>query len=261
MRKGFLIYEEMRKYFPIYEEAVSHIWLCNCSILNFLLYEENYFYQCNYLAGRSQRTDINGNLSGELDLDISVIQGSILGPILFLCYINDFYSATTLFPVLFADDTTCLSKGKKLNELLLNVSSELQKTAIWFRANKIDSNDCNLNFNINEPGHPIDPSLISIIERIHIEGQVKHFNLLGVQFDEYLSFDAHISHLCSKISKLLFCINRSKNFVGAESLKQLYYAMIHSHLSYCLNVYSCANTTSLKKLRIKQKEAIRFISL
>ncbi len=49
MRKGLLIYEEMRKYFPIYEEAVSHIWLCNWSILNFLIYEENlifFFYQC-----------------------------------------------------------------------------------------------------------------------------------------------------------------------------------------------------------------------
>jgi hypothetical protein len=44
MRKGFLIYEEMRKYFPRYEEAVSHIWLCNCSILNFLIYEENLFF-------------------------------------------------------------------------------------------------------------------------------------------------------------------------------------------------------------------------
>jgi hypothetical protein len=41
MRKGFIIYEEMRNYFPINEEAVSHIWLCNCSILNFLIYEEN----------------------------------------------------------------------------------------------------------------------------------------------------------------------------------------------------------------------------
>ncbi len=44
MKKGFLIYEEMRTYFPIYEEAVSHIWLCNCSILNFLIYEENLIF-------------------------------------------------------------------------------------------------------------------------------------------------------------------------------------------------------------------------
>ncbi len=46
MRKGFLIYEEMRKYFPIYEEAVSHIWLCNCFTLNFLIYEENLIFFC-----------------------------------------------------------------------------------------------------------------------------------------------------------------------------------------------------------------------
>jgi hypothetical protein len=234
----------------------------------------------NYLSGRSQRVDINGNLSDELGLDISVIQGSILGPILFLCYINDFYTATSLFSVLFADDTTCLSKGKNLNELIIYVNNELQKIANWFRANKmavntsktkfivfrtrgkvIDPNECRLLFNNNELGKPTDPNLITQIDRIHNEGQEKHFKLLGVLFDEYLSFEAHISHLCTKISKSLFCINRIKNFVNTDSLKQLYYAMIHSHLSYCINVYSCANTTAIQKLRLKQKEAIRVIYL
>jgi hypothetical protein len=62
------------------------------------------------------------------------------------------------------------------------------------------------------------------------------------------------------ISKSLFCINRVKNFVNQNTLKTLYYAMIHSHLTYCINVYSCANSTSLNKLRVKQKEAIRIIT-
>jgi hypothetical protein len=233
----------------------------------------------NYLAGRSQRVDINGILSDELSLDISVIQGSILGPILFLCYINDFYAATSLFSVLFADDTTCLSQSKNLNELILYTNQELQKIAEWFRSNKmavntaktkfivfrthgkvINNNECVLLFNNNEPGQPNDPNLIYPIERIYNEGQEKCFKLLGVLFDEYLSFDPHISHICSKVSKSLFCINRIKNFVGQDSLKKLYYAMIHSHLTYCLNIYSCANTTNLQRLRIKQKEAIRVIS-
>jgi hypothetical protein len=233
-----------------------------------------------YLSGRSQKVDINGNLSEAMQLDISVIQGSILGPILFLCYINDFYSATALFSVLFADDTTCLSKGKKLNELIEFVTSELQKIAVWFRANKmavntsktkfivfrtrgkvINPDECVLFFNNNEPGQPADPALISQIERIHNDGEETSFKLLGVLFDEYLTFDSHITLLCSKISKSLFCINRIKNFVNGDSLKQLYYAMVHSHLSYCLNVYSCANTTALQKLRVKQKEAVRVINL
>jgi hypothetical protein len=234
----------------------------------------------NYLAGRLQRVDINGNLSDELHLDISVIQGSILGPILFLCYINDFYSATSLFSVLFADDTTCLSKGKNLKDLIIYVSEELQKIAVWFRANKMAVNtsktkfivfrtrgkfinpaDCVLTFNNNEPGKPVDPSLIFPIDRIHNDGVEKSFKLLGVLFDEYLSFEAHISHVCTKISKSLFCINRIKNFVNGDSLKKLYYAMIHSHLSYCINVYACANTTALQRLRVKQKESIRVINL
>jgi hypothetical protein len=233
----------------------------------------------NYLSGRTQKVDINGNLSHEQNLDISVIQGSTLGPILFLCYINDFFSATSLFSVLFADDTTCLSKGKKLNELLAYVSTELQKIAVWFRANKLAVNtmktkfivfrtqgkkinpeECILYFNNNEPGKPVNPNLIYPIDRIYNDGPEKSFKLLGVMFDEYLSFDAHISHLCTKISKSLFCINRIKNFVEQNARIKLYYAMVHSHLSYCINVYGCAYSTNLQRLRVKQKEAIRIIS-
>jgi hypothetical protein len=233
----------------------------------------------NYLSGRTQKVDINGNLSDEQNLDISVIQGSTLGPILFLCYINDFFSATSLFSVLFADDTTCLSKGKKLNELLAYVSTELQKIAVWFRANKmavntmktkfivfrtqgkkINPEECILYFNNNEPGKPVNPNLIYPIDRIYNDGPEKSFKLLGVMFDEYLSFDAHISHLCTKISKSLFCINRIKNFVEQNARIKLYYAMVHSHLSYCINVYGCAYSTNLQRLRVKQKEAVRIIS-
>ncbi len=77
MRKGFLIYEEMRKYFPIYEEAVCHIWLCNCSTLNFLIYEENLIWSvcgeveryCLYLTSvwsyrAPADVDVHGSLAG-----------------------------------------------------------------------------------------------------------------------------------------------------------------------------------------------------
>ncbi len=73
-------------------------------------------------------------------------------------------------------------------------------------------------------------------------------------FYEYLSFDDHISNLCAKISKSLFCLNHIKNFVDSHSLKMLYYAMVHSHISYCLNVYGCANTTNLQRLKVHKNE-------
>ncbi len=146
------------------------------------------------------------------------------------------------------------------------VTNELQKIAVWFRANKkavntsktkfivfrthgkrINPEECVLYFNNNEPGQPVDPNLIYPIYRICNEGQEKCFKLLGVMFNEYLSFDAHISHICVKISKSLFCINRIKNFVNKNSLLKLYYAMVHSHLAYCINVYGYANSTNLQR--------------
>jgi hypothetical protein len=65
--------------------------------------------------------------------------------------------------------------------------------------------------------------------------------------------------LCSKISKSLFCLNRVKNFVNTKSLRKLYFSMIHSVISYGINIYGCANKTTLEKLIVKQKQAIRTI--
>ncbi len=233
----------------------------------------------NYLVGRSQYVDINGSKSDPLEIDISVIQGSTLGPILFLCYINDFFTATSLFSVLFADDTTCLGKGNNLKELTAYVNVELQKISNWFRANKmavntsktkfivfrtrgkrINPEDCRVLYNCNELGLPDDPELIFPVTRVHNEGEETSFKILGILFDEHLLFEHHVNHLCSKISKSLFCINRIKNFVNPVSLKMLYYSMVHSHISYCITVYGCANSTTLNKLKLKQKEAIRIIS-
>ncbi len=68
---------------------------------------------------------------------------------------------------------------------------------------------------------------------------------LGVMFNEYLSFDDHITSLCEKIPNLVFCINRIKIFANQDTLKTLYFAMVHSHLVYCINIDSCRNTTSV----------------
>jgi len=160
------------------------------------------------------------------------------------------------------------------------VNTELQKIANWFRSNKMAVNtgktkfmifrthgkqvnhgDCGVVNNSTEIGHPDDPNMIMEIGRIHNNGEEKSFKLLGVHFDEYLSFDHHIKHICSKISKSLYCINKIKDFVDLESLKKLYFAMIHSHIAYCINIYGSANPTTLSKLIIKQKQAIRTISL
>ena len=79
----------------------------------------------SYLSNRKQCVEVNGKTSNEKDISISVLQGSILGPILFLCYINDLPGSTLLYTLLFADDTACLASGNNLPELINFINTEL----------------------------------------------------------------------------------------------------------------------------------------
>ena len=124
----------------------------------------------------------------------------------------------------------------------------------------IDNNFQKLVFNSNEIGRPEDPLQIFEIERIHNAGTTKNFKLLGILFDEYLTFEPHINLLCSKISRSLYIMNRLRNMLPRKALLSLYYSLVHSHLNYCISIYGCANKTNLSKIFLKQKQAIRIVT-
>jgi hypothetical protein len=94
----------------------------------------------SYLSERKQVVDINGKFSKLRDIKISILQGSILGPILFLCYINDLQYATELFTLMFADDTFCLNADEDIKTLIQNFNVQINRMAVWFRANKLAVN-------------------------------------------------------------------------------------------------------------------------
>ncbi len=237
----------------------------------------------SYLTSRSQKVDINGHFSNTLNLTCGVFQGSILGPLLFFCYINDIFNATDLATYLFADDTTCLAEHKNLNELITFVNSELQKLAVWFKANKmavnvkktqyiifrtrgkkIDPNGLDVVFNSNDLNtvNP-DPSLIHKLDRVcdnNNDDNMKSFMLLGVYFDEYLSFNKHISILAAKLSRANFLLRRVSNFVSNNTMRKLYFSLFHSHLLYCSNIYSCTSLANINRISILQKKSIRIIT-
>jgi hypothetical protein len=156
---------------------------------------------------------------------MSVLQGSSLGPILFLCFINDIQYCTNLSMFLFADDTNALTCGPNLCNLVDFVNEEMQKLAIWFKANKLAINVkktkymifrtknriVNLNgkeiyINFNDPNNAERPELKIKISRVHNNN--KTIRVLGVLFDEYLSFNEHISYVQRKLSRALFLLNR-----------------------------------------------------
>ena len=94
-----------------------------------------------YLMNRYQYVTINGTNSDYMNVLCGVPQGSILGPILFILYINDMCNVSTLLkPILFADDTNLFYSGKDIDELCSVVSIELDKLCIWFQVNKLSLN-------------------------------------------------------------------------------------------------------------------------
>ena len=231
----------------------------------------------SYLANRKQQVEINGTLSDSKDIDISILQGSILGPILFLCFINDLPNSTLLYSFLFADDTAVLAFNSNLTELVRQVNFELRGIANWLRANrmavnvsktkfilfhtrgkKINEDDLKIVLNMNEIGKIEDPQLIFPLERIHSKHAkpgLRSYKLLGVHFDEFLSFDQHIGFLCAKLSKILYCLRRASGLLSENSLKLLYVSFVHANLLYCCNIIGCASKTNLKKISLIQKKS------
>jgi hypothetical protein len=236
----------------------------------------------SYLENRQQITDINNHFSEMATINISVLQGTILGPLLFLCYINDLPLSTNLLTFLFADDTTCIDTDSHLPSLINRVNAELQKLANWFRNNKMAVNTSktkfilfhskgkqinidpnSIVFNNNEIGYPNNPELITPIDRIYSKNPNKkdrYFKLLGVLLDENLTFNDNTDYLCNKLAKSIFIINQAKNFLSPKALKTLYFSLVHSHLLYCINITSCTSQSNINRITKLQKKAIRIIS-
>ncbi len=220
----------------------------------------------SYLTNRYQFTEINGVKSTILSLICGVPQGSILGPILFLLYVNDINLSSNMKIVSFADDTTAYMSHHNIDDLCKDTNTELAKMNDWFCANKLALNTKKTKFTILCPKsnnkHLAARTNLTIngttIERIGHQQQEKYVKFLGINMDDNLSWSNHISILRSKLSRSIFALNRVKNLFPHDVLKSLYFSLIHSHINYGLLAWG--NASSVKQIEILQKKAIRIIN-
>ena len=236
----------------------------------------------SYLGNRKQFVDINGNYSTEKDIKTCILQGSILGPILFLIYINDLHFVSESLTLMFADDTFGLKSDSNLNSLIQSINIDIKNMATWFRANKLAVNINKTKYIIfrakgkkvpndlppviydeNDPDRPFDNNRVTVLERYHekhTNKECRAYKLLGIYLDEHLSLSYHVDHLAKKLNRSMYCMKMAKNNLNLSGLRSLYFALVHSHLSYCPTILNCLSTANKNRLFKIQKKAIRLMT-
>ena len=190
----------------------------------------------SYLTNRQQFVEFDGVQSTYLPVTTGVPQGSILGPLLFIIYINDLSNATNMFRILmYADDTTLsttLNTTEDTNNIT-NINNALKEIDLWLKLNKLSLNIDKSQYMIFHSKQKRYEKPKIMIEETEIE-QVETFNFLGLTIDQHLTWKPHTSKISSKISRAMGIINKLKHFLPLHVKKILYSSLVLPHLNYNL---------------------------
>ena len=215
-----------------------------------------------YLTNRTQKCEVNGCTSNENDVKCGVPQGSILGPLFFLLYINDLPACLkSTKPCLFADDTNITATGECLSSIENSVNSDLENLRLM--ANKLSLNVAKTEFQIIASKQMLKKTADKHIN-IHIENKsikrVLQCKTLGVTVDDCLNWKANTDNICKKVSSGIYALKQMKDFVDQKTLMSLYNAIIQPYFSYCCEVWDVFGETQSTRLQKLHNRAARIIA-
>ena len=189
-------------------------------------------------------------------------QGSVLGPLLFLLYINDIFSSSKILSfILFADDTNIFFHHHNLTELSLIVNHELSLVSTWLKVNKLTLHPDKTKFILFHPSRKkLDLNDLNINIDHNSIARVQSTKFLGIIIHENFSWQPHIKAICSKIAKSIGIITKSRPYFHTSTLSLLYKSLILPYLQYCTIIWGSAYESHLNPLLLLQKKALRIIT-
>ena len=217
------------------------------SVLNFLA------HTLQTVDGSTPYADLHG---------FGIPQGSILGPLLFIIYINDLPNClkhTT--PRMFADDTSLTAVGKTLNEAEEIANKDLKNIKVWLSSNKLSLNIAKTEYILigsRSKINSMDVQPTVKIDTCPIK-RVKSAKVLGVEIDENLNWEKHIEYIASKVSSGIGALKKLKEFVDRDTLVLVYNALIQPHFDYCCEVWDELGKGLGERLQKLQNRVARVI--
>lgn len=247
------IYFDFRKAF----DRVDHVLLLN-KLESFGVTGPLLSWVASYLQNRTQLVRIRGAVSREIAVTSGVPQGSHLGPILFLAFINDLANTFTNCHFLFYADDLKIFKNITCSHDCSLLQLEINKISEWctLSGTELNISKCKI-ISFSRKKAPILHSYFiarSILPRVEL------INDLGIVFDTKLRFNNHINFILAKAFKMAgFIMRRCTEFSNIEVLKSLYFSLVRSHLEYCCIVWSPYYQTHIKRIERVQGKFVNFL--
>ena len=212
-----------------------------------------WFY--SYFQDRTQKVICNDVLSEGRKIPYGVPQGSNLGPLLFLLFINDLAKISkNLYFILFADDTNIFFAHHSWETLQQIVNNELILVNKWFLANRLTLNIDKTNiilFRSHRKSSPRDFALeMAGAPLLRVESS----RFLGVTVDSHLSWREHINFIAKKLAKNIGILYRVSHLLPEAARLNLYHSLILPYLTYCNMIWASNYDSRISKLIILQKK-------